>query len=594
LRITLSKGAVKWTLFIFFGIGVIGFSLFFFFHIKNVFGQPTLIDTTTQAATIINSNQRKVCYANGRYWAFFNNGTSSYVTNSSNNGGTWSAPVKINTWAGGTGATSLAVWCNSSGTFAYVFDRSPSNYLLYFREGILQSNGTISWLAAEQTALTSVGSSETYGTPDISIDSTGKPWIYYAWYNATAPTLKYPKIIMSNLTNGTWQTAPNFPYTLNATDAGTATWVGTLVSLTGGKMLAIWGTGVLDMLMHSKLYDGSSWGAESLINNVVNYRLINAQRYSAVAIGDDVYLTWLSWIGSSLNNANNSISYSKNTYGSGWSAPISIQVNQSNTSNPVLTLDTITNDLYVFYANRSNIYYQKYTSATSSWDTTPTLFLTDNLTASDYISTPEESRNGTVGLVYTNSSTSPYEIMFQALNISDTLPPTYTNNGTNSTNPLPLDNVLYYAQWNDNVRLSRYIFSWNATGALCNGGFANDTAVAFTAGNWSNVTKQAPLACAGKLIDFLFYANDTSNNWNSTVNMIENEGSSNTCTYSSGTWLINCADNCIITTNTNMNGNAIIFYGTGSAYLNANIQNISSRTFVANCPITIGIGKVFG
>lgn len=66
------------------------------------------------------------------------------------------------------------------------------------------------------------------------------------------------------------------------------------------------------------------------------------------------------------------------------------------------------------------------------------------------------------------------------------------------------------------------------------------------------------------------------------------------CTYTSGTWLINCADNCQITTNTNMNGNAIIFYGSGSAYLNANIQNFTNRTFSPNCPVTIGAGKVFG
>lgn len=182
---------------------------------------------------------------------------------------------------------------------------------------------------------------------------------------------------------------------------------------------------------------------------------------------------------------------------------------------------------------------------------------------------------------------------------TDSTPPTYSTITINNTNPAILDQVNFSYQASDNIQLDKTIFSWNATGIGCNV-WANDTAIAFMSGNWSNVTQQIPATCllanVGG-ISFQFYFNDTSNNWNTTpiLNISGfNTGVANSCTYSSGTWLINCADNCQITTNTNMNGNAIIFYGTGSAYLNANIQNLSQRTFVTNCPITIGTGKVFG
>ena len=47
----------------------------------------------------------------------------------------------------------------------------------------------------------------------------------------------------------------------------------------------------------------------------------------------------------------------------------------------------------------------------------------------------------------------------------------------------------------------------------------------------------------------------------------------NTCTYSgSGDWNINCADNCNITSATDMNTGDIILYGTGQLNVNANVN----------------------
>ena len=48
----------------------------------------------------------------------------------------------------------------------------------------------------------------------------------------------------------------------------------------------------------------------------------------------------------------------------------------------------------------------------------------------------------------------------------------------------------------------------------------------------------------------------------------------NSCTYVSGDWNINCADNCVITSNVNLNGNNLHSYGVGTLEIKALIDNV--------------------
>jgi hypothetical protein len=110
--------------------------------------------------------------------------------------------------------------------------------------------------------------------------------------------------------------------------------------------------------------------------------------------------------------------------------------------------------------------------------------------------------------------------VYFTLAAADTTPPTYTNFNTNNTNPSTDNDVKFYSQWNDNVQLSKYIFSWNAYGTNCNE-WHNYTESIFQTGNWTNTTKTIPTTnpstCGGKTISYKFYANDTSNNWAATT-----------------------------------------------------------------------------
>lgn len=91
----------------------------------------------------------------------------------------------------------------------------------------------------------------------------------------------------------------------------------------------------------------------------------------------------------------------------------------------------------------------------------------------------------------------------------DTTPPTYSNVGTNTT--WAGQPCLFYAKWSDDTSLSGYIFGTNNAGT-----WTNDTWMPLSGfSDWSNVTKTLNLT-VGVLVQYRFYCNDTSNNWNLT------------------------------------------------------------------------------
>ena len=64
-----------------------------------------------------------------------------------------------------------------------------------------------------------------------------------------------------------------------------------------------------------------------------------------------------------------------------------------------------------------------------------------------------------------------------------------------------------------------------------------------------------------------------------------------TCTYVSNDWNVNCADNCVIATETNLNGNNLILEGSGSFTIESDILNIKNITIVNTCDFIKGAGN---
>jgi len=112
---------------------------------------------------------------------------------------------------------------------------------------------------------------------------------------------------------------------------------------------------------------------------------------------------------------------------------------------------------------------------------------------------------------YTTNTTKRPQLVITYTAAVDTTPPTYSLNSTNST--LAGTPVSHNLKWTDNTGLSGYIFSFDN----CTGTLVNDTFVSFSGTtNWSNVTKTIN-STVGCTIQWKVYANDTSNNWNTSL-----------------------------------------------------------------------------
>ena len=103
------------------------------------------------------------------------------------------------------------------------------------------------------------------------------------------------------------------------------------------------------------------------------------------------------------------------------------------------------------------------------------------------------------------------------------------------------------------------------------------------------------------LIDVLFnsttepsvVANDTENRQINIVSAVDS------CTYSAGNWVIDCSDNCNITSNVDVGGNDIYITGTGTFVTEANITgysllHIAGTDAVNMCTVTCLYGGCFG
>lgn len=178
------------------------------------------------------------------------------------------------------------------------------------------------------------------------------------------------------------------------------------------------------------------------------------------------------------------------------------------------------------------------------------------------------------------------DLPFNVTASSDTTPPLYSLNSTNSTlNGTEIKHSLY---WTDNTALSGYIFSFdNGTGT-----FINDSWVAMIGtGNWSNVTKDVNIT-NNSLIRWFVWANDTLNNKNQssifTYNTTAASGNSCSCPSINTNWAVNMADYCVLSTTCNIGTGNLSYTGCGYLTINASVT-VAKAKQPANCQ-----GRYFG
>jgi len=351
---------------------------------------PSTVGTSTDSYATGFSWQRKPFLAATRHWVWGVDGTNfGYWT--SLDGVTFGSFTAVRACTSGL---ECAVW---NGTYVHYAVVSTN---IYYRKGTPNSDGTITWLAAEQTAVSAGG--DTLSKPNIAVDSAGYVWITFR--KDTGFGLK-PWVTKSGANDGTWGTTPTgFPYLL--LDA--ANWWGIIpVPLTNQRMLVLYN--VATDLVRAQSWSGSAWGAE-VATDIATLEFY----FSAVAVGDDVHLVFLY----KPSPSNYNIEYSKYTYATNsFSSTVLVQSSVTITSAPVLTLISTSNDLIVFWCGSptaNHIYYKKCVSGV--WDASATDWITETeiLTENDRLNCFYQGTT-IIGVSYMTQTGSPYNIRYAAL-----------------------------------------------------------------------------------------------------------------------------------------------------------------------------------
>jgi len=119
--------------------------------------------------------------------------------------------------------------------------------------------------------------------------------------------------------------------------------------------------------------------------------------------------------------------------------------------------------------------------------------------------------------------------------------------------------------------------------------FLNDTSVTFTGTqNYTNIS-QVVNSTVGAIIQWLVYADDGANNFNTTetFSYATTSGAADSCTYTSGDFVIDCTDNCVISSNVVVDsGSDVIITGAGELVLSANITGYDTVEFTT-CDIFV-------
>jgi hypothetical protein len=349
---------------------------------------------TTDPDAVLDPFQRKCFYAAGRFWAFYSDGTNMvYCT--SVDGTTWSSPITVRACTHGY---DFSIWFDGT----YVHYAYAAGTSIYYRRGIPNSDGTITWSADEQTVSTAYNSAR---YPFVSVDSYGYAWIGYQDYDGTNT---YPYVIKSGNNDGTWGTTPTgFPYQLSTYSTD---WHVSVIPLTYGKMLALYA--YTNGAVYARRWDGSAWGPEVTTGSLITY----GANFSAVAQGDDVHVVFLA------TPAVYDIIYVKYIYSTNSYGPeTTLAAAVSSTSVPIISINPSTNDLYVFWAGyptANHIYYRKYNASTGTWETAVDWIAeTETLTANDTITCFYQAYGGYIGLMYMTGTESPYNVKFAFLTV---------------------------------------------------------------------------------------------------------------------------------------------------------------------------------
>ena len=256
--------------------------------------------------------QRKVFHMSGLIWVFYSDGANG-VFRTSADGLTWSAPTMFG--AGGHFGHRFGGWFDGV-YFHYALCTAALGADVYYRRGKPNHDGTMAWSAPLQVVHdTPQDMNAMY--PKIIVDANGCPWISFMQLVYQVPnTPPYYAIVLKAATNdGTWTTAPSFPFTLvHKTVEGYPDPVGT--TLSNGKTLWFYNTYVDGQYVYAaRCWNGTVWEGEEIVATPGSpYSFFNV-------VGDGEY--------THVVYGNGTIFYRKRAHDTGWSQPFEVATNAS-------------------------------------------------------------------------------------------------------------------------------------------------------------------------------------------------------------------------------------------------------------------------
>jgi hypothetical protein len=193
--------------------------------------------------------QRYGFTAAGRFWWFYSASNDIWYITSPNSGQSWAAAIQVTSDGKTPNAGNLAI--DYDGTYCY-YGRGIATGggagTINWRRGTPNSDGTITWSAAEQTA-GSYGGSYYPVVKDVLTSTTG--------VNFIAVGTQYDLVVLkNNNSNGTWSGSST--QLLNAIPNGAC-----LVAMNSGAIYCAYRGAATNSAVLGKYYNGSAWSGSA-------------------------------------------------------------------------------------------------------------------------------------------------------------------------------------------------------------------------------------------------------------------------------------------------------------------------------------------
>jgi len=363
------------------------------FYLKqgvNIVG-PSLVADSDLAEAIRYSVQSESVFAANRHWVFYIDRGPGPVFEP--RAGYKSSPDGIN-WT----ARTLIGEHDGSGTVSVHYDGTYLHYarirsqILYYRRGIPNTDGTITWSAAEQTVIDNAGSY--IYCPSIAVLAGGYPAIAY---HREEPSQYYPRVIISDNNDGTWSGLETDTILNNYVDV----WAVSLHTF-GSGLYALYNRDGANIL--GKEYSGG-WQSEE----DTGYKNATRVNFSAVIKNGEVHVAYV-------DDDDDDIYHGYRTVGGVWQSETKIQAG-SYTDAALKLLPTST--FYVFWldTDKEEILYRKSTDNGSTWkdeagnDTPQKFFDSPAIISAGYdIQAHEGARGGHISVIWNTGAS--YNIYF--------------------------------------------------------------------------------------------------------------------------------------------------------------------------------------